>query len=50
ALHIYSVTSLHGFGRLFSSTAPGFVMSVGSAGTGLLQYDRCDTFPSRTRA
>ncbi|EJD41407.1 Oligoxyloglucan reducing end-specific cellobiohydrolase [Auricularia subglabra TFB-10046 SS5] len=46
ALHLYSVTSPHNFGRIFSSTAPGFVMGVGSTGASLLQYDQCDTFLS----
>lgn len=46
SLHLYSITSPHNFGRVFSSTAPGFVMGVGSVGTSLQPYDQCDTFLS----
>ncbi|PWN53321.1 Oligoxyloglucan reducing end-specific cellobiohydrolase [Violaceomyces palustris] len=46
SLHLYSVTHLHNSGRVFSSTAPGFVMGVGSIGRGLLPYEDCDTFLS----
>ncbi|KZV85936.1 Oligoxyloglucan reducing end-specific cellobiohydrolase [Exidia glandulosa HHB12029] len=46
SLHLYSVTSPHNFGRIFSSTAPGFVMGVGSVGSRLQPYDQCDTFLS----
>ncbi|EPQ27080.1 uncharacterized protein PFL1_05364 [Pseudozyma flocculosa PF-1] len=46
SLHLYSVTSLHNTGRVFSSTAPGFVMGVGSVGRRLLPYEECDTFLS----
>ncbi|EJD34180.1 hypothetical protein AURDEDRAFT_76407, partial [Auricularia subglabra TFB-10046 SS5] len=30
----------HNFGRILSSSAPGFVMGVGSTGVSLLQYDQ----------
>lgn len=46
SLHLYSVTTPHNFGRVFSSPAPGFVMGVGSVGDRLLPYDQCDTFLS----
>lgn len=46
SLHLYSVSKLHNSGRVFSSTAPGFVMGVGSVGDRLLPYDECDTFLS----
>ncbi|KDQ06635.1 hypothetical protein BOTBODRAFT_181398 [Botryobasidium botryosum FD-172 SS1] len=46
SLHLYSVTTPHNFGRIFSSPAPGFVMGVGSIGSHLLPYDDCDTFLS----
>lgn len=46
SLHLYSVTKLHNVGRVFSSTAPGFVMGVGSVGNALLPYESCDTFIS----
>ncbi|GAA99449.1 hypothetical protein E5Q_06148 [Mixia osmundae IAM 14324] len=46
SLHLHSVTAPHNFGRVFSSTAPGLVMGVGSVGDHLLDYDDCDTFLS----
>lgn len=46
SLHLYSVTRPHNVGRVFSSTAPGFVMGVGSVGSALLPYESCDTFLS----
>jgi hypothetical protein len=46
SLHLYSVTTPHNFGRVFSSPAPGFVMGVGSIGDSLLPYEDCDTFLS----
>ncbi|KZV63315.1 Oligoxyloglucan reducing end-specific cellobiohydrolase [Peniophora sp. CONT] len=46
ALHLHSVTLPHNFGRVFSSTAPGLVMGVGSVGKYLKPYDECDTFLS----
>lgn len=46
SLHIYSVTTPHNFGRIFSSPAPGIVMGVGSVGQYLKPYLECDTFLS----
>lgn len=46
SLHLYSVTTPHNFGRVFSTPAPGFVMGVGSIGEYLKPYDDCDTFLS----
>jgi hypothetical protein len=46
SLHLHSVTQPHNFGPIFSSTAPGLVMGVGSIGDRLLPYDDCDTFLS----
>lgn len=46
SLHLYSVTKLHNTGRVFSSSAPGFVMGVGSVGDSLLPYESCDTYLS----
>lgn len=46
ALHVHGVTKAHNNGAVFSSTAPGFVMAVGSVGDYLLPYDDCDTFLS----
>ncbi|KIR51702.1 signal sequence binding protein [Cryptococcus gattii Ru294] len=46
SLHVHSVTVPHNIGRVFSSTAPGFVMAVGSVGNSLLPYEDCDTFLS----
>lgn len=46
SLHLQSVTQLRNYGRIFSSTAPGIVMGVGSIGEYLKPYDECDTFIS----
>ncbi|GAA6008486.1 vacuolar protein sorting/targeting protein 10 [Rhodotorula paludigena] len=46
SLHLHSVTQPHNYGRVFSSTAPGLVMGVGTIGDRLLPYDECDTFLS----
>ncbi|GAA5827143.1 hypothetical protein JCM3770_007150 [Rhodotorula araucariae] len=46
SLHLHSVTQPHNYGRVFSSTAPGLVMGVGTVGDRLLPYDECDTFLS----
>ncbi|GAA5912886.1 vacuolar protein sorting/targeting protein 10 [Sporobolomyces salmoneus] len=46
SLHLHSVTQPHNYGRVFSSTAPGLLMGVGSIGAHLLPYDECDTFLS----
>lgn len=46
ALHLHSVTQPHNLGRVFSSTAPGFVMGIGNVGDHLLPYEDCDTFLS----
>lgn len=46
ALHFHSVTTLHNFGRVFSSPAPGFVLGVGSIGESLWEYKSSDTFLS----
>lgn len=46
SLHLHSVTQPHNYGKVFSSTAPGLVMGVGSIGARLLPYDECDTFLS----
>jgi hypothetical protein len=47
ALHLHSVSNPHNFGRVFSSTAPGFVLGVGSVGEYLLDYGQSDTFFSK---
>lgn len=46
ALHLHGITRAHNIGAVFSSTAPGFVMAVGSVGEYLLPYRDCDTFLS----
>ena len=46
SLHVHSVSTPRNLGRVFSSTAPGFVMAVGSVGTHLADYEECDTFLS----
>ncbi|KAJ3513798.1 hypothetical protein NLJ89_g2750 [Agrocybe chaxingu] len=46
SLHLFSVTTPHNFGRIFSSPAPGFVMGVGHVGENLWVYDESDTFLS----
>lgn len=45
-LHLHSVSEPHNYGKVFSSTAPGFVMGVGSVGSSLADYEDCDTFIS----
>ncbi len=45
-LHLYSVSTPHNLGRVFSTPAPGFVLGVGSVGPHLAPYDECDTFLS----
>ncbi|KAF8325469.1 Oligoxyloglucan reducing end-specific cellobiohydrolase [Cantharellus anzutake] len=45
-LHLYSVSTPHNLGRVFSTPAPGFVLGVGSVGSHLAPYDECDTFLS----
>lgn len=47
SLHLHSVSTPHNFGRVFSSTAPGFVMGVGSVSEYLFDYDDSDTYFSR---
>lgn len=46
SLHLHSLLELRNVGRVFSSTAPGLVMGVGSVGEALKPYDQCDTFLS----
>lgn len=46
ALHVHSITTPHNYGRVFSSTAPGFVMAVGSVGDHLLPYGAYHNGPS----
>lgn len=46
SLHMYSVTNPHNLGRVFSTTAPGILIGVGSIGGYLKPYDECDTFIS----
>ncbi|KAG6381823.1 hypothetical protein JVT61DRAFT_432 [Boletus reticuloceps] len=46
SLHLHSITDPHNFGPIFSSTAPGLVMGVGSIGRQLSPYEECDTFLS----
>lgn len=46
SLHLYSVTDPHNFGPIFSSSAPGLVMGVGSIGKYLAPYEECGTFLS----
>ena len=45
SLHVHSVTVPHNYGRVFSSTAPGFVMAVGSVGDSLLPYGQLPCLP-----
>ncbi|ELU44262.1 signal sequence binding protein [Rhizoctonia solani AG-1 IA] len=47
ALHLYSVSTPHNIGKVFSSPAPGLVLGVGSVGTHLRPYEECDTYMSR---
>ncbi|CCU97650.1 unnamed protein product [Malassezia sympodialis ATCC 42132] len=46
ALHLHAVTSIRNLGRVFSSTAPGLVIGVGSVGDRLRPYEDCDTYLS----
>lgn len=46
SLHLWSVSHPHNYGRVFSSSAPGFVMGVGSVGDSLKAYEDGDTFIS----
>lgn len=46
SLHLYSVTSPHNLGPVFSSPAPGYILGVGSVGDKLRPYSECDTFMS----
>ncbi len=46
SLHLHSVSHLHNLGKVFSSTAPGLVMGVGSVGTYRKSYEECDTWLS----
>lgn len=46
ALHLHALLHLRNLGRVFSSTAPGLVMGVGSVGDKLKPYDECDTYLS----
>ena len=46
SLHLYSAAAPHNVGRIFSSTAPGILMGVGSVGTELLPYHDCNLFIS----
>lgn len=46
ALHLHAVMSIRNIGRVFSSTAPGLVIGVGSIGDRLRPYEDCDTFLS----
>lgn len=46
SLHLWSVSQPHNYGKIFSSSAPGFVMAVGNVGDGLTTYEEGDTFIS----
>ncbi|GMK59242.1 hypothetical protein CspeluHIS016_0702570 [Cutaneotrichosporon spelunceum] len=46
SLHLHSVSDRKNLGNVFSSTAPGYIMGVGSVGSHLLPYDQCETFLS----
>ena len=46
SLHLHSVSVQHNIGRVFSSTAPGYVMGVGSVGEYLEDYEDSDLFIS----
>ncbi|WFD03416.1 vacuolar protein sorting/targeting protein PEP1 [Malassezia obtusa] len=46
ALHLHALVKPHNAGRVFSSSAPGLVMGVGSVGAALRPYEDCDTFLS----
>ncbi|KIM31675.1 hypothetical protein M408DRAFT_236567 [Serendipita vermifera MAFF 305830] len=47
SLHLHSVSDPHNIGRVFSSTAPGFVLGVGSVSEYLFPYEQSDTYFSR---
>lgn len=44
SLHLHSVSTPHNFGRVFSSTAPGYVLGVGSVSEYLYDYENSDTY------
>lgn len=46
ALHLHAVFSLRNIGHVFTSTAPGLMMGVGTIGDRLKPYSECDTFLS----
>ena len=46
SLHLHSVSTPHNIGRVFSSTAPGFAMGVGSVSEYLWDYENSDLFLS----
>ncbi|CAG8680775.1 7423_t:CDS:2, partial [Acaulospora colombiana] len=46
SLHLHSVSNPHNIGRVFSSTAPGFVMGVGTVSEFLDEYEESDTYLS----
>lgn len=46
SLHLHSVSDRRNLGQVFSSTAPGYIMGVGSVGPHLLPYEECETFLS----
>ena len=46
SLHLHSVSTPHNIGRVFSSTAPGYVIGVGSVGEYLEDYENSDLFIS----
>ena len=46
SLHLHSVSTPHNVGRVFSSTAPGYVMGVGSVGEYLEDYADSDLYIS----
>lgn len=46
SLHLWSVSQPHNYGKIFSSSAPGFVMAVGNVGDSLGTYEEGDTFIS----
>jgi hypothetical protein len=47
SLHLHSVSTPHNFGRVFSSTAPGFVLGVGSVSEHLANYEDSHTYFSK---
>jgi len=46
SLHLYLIAASPVLGRIFSNTAPGFILGVGSIGPALRPYDDCDMFLS----